>query len=293
MKKLLVSLVILVFSFSAFGQFSTGNKWSYSVFVGGSNLMSDLGGSNAVKRIGIQDLDLQASRAAFGLGLQRHYRRLTISTNVMATQLVARDEFTKLASRSNRNLSVRTDLIEANFLVEVLPFKSTKSPFLNKIYVNSGLGLMHFEPKASYQDDWIKLRPLGTEGQNYLANSSPYKSIGAFIPFGFGYKFGLNRYTTAKLDFGFRKTFTDYLDDVSTTYANSAAIAGRGGEISPILADRSVAGFNEGERRGNSKNKDLYFTIGVKIERSIGRKRSEDCGQFDIPRKPVNIEKYD
>ena len=60
------------------------------------------------------------------------------------------------------------------------------------------------------------------------------------IPYGFGYKFRLVKSTSLILDIGFRKTFTDYLDDVSTVYSDNVAIAAEKGPEAAILADRSA-----------------------------------------------------
>ena len=276
----LFSLTILL-SISSYGQFVKGNSWSYSVYLGASNMLGDLGGNGSPGQSDIRDVDLQAVRPALGLGLQHHKRNVTFTSEILFTQLVGDDAFTKSSSRNERNLSVRTDLIELNLKSEVLPFKHKKH--LNGLYFNAGIGGIYFNPKAKYDGDWYALRPLGTEGQNYLTNSSPYNKFSIVIPFGTGYKFHLNRFTTLKLDLSLRKTFTDYLDDVSTTYANASQVAEAGGSIAGILSNRSNGAHVEGQQRGNAFSNDNYYFVGFKFERTIGAKKYDDCTNFEIP----------
>ncbi len=290
MVRLTIFSLALFTSFLSFGQFGNQNTWSYSLYLGGSNMLGDLGGSNQSGTSGIKDIDLNAVRAAVGGGLHYHVRNMTYGANVFFTHLVGDDAFTDIQGRTDRNLSVRTDLIEANFLVEIAPFKSF--PILNRVYFNGGIGGAYFQPKAKYNDEWVKLRPLGTEGQNFLNGQGQYSKVAFVIPFGAGYKFRVGQFTSINLDLSMRKTFTDYLDDVSTVYANSAAIAAEaGGQVASALADRSVTGFAEGSQRGSANSNDNYFFVGLKFQRTIGAKRLGSCTNFDAPNRKTKKRK--
>lgn len=275
-------LIAVLVAQTSFGQFSSKTSWSYTLYLGGSNLLGDLGGGSSEGKSDFRDLDVRSTRPAIGVGLQRHTNNFTLSTDLIVTQLYGNDAYSNEASRAARNLSVRTDLVEASMKAEFLPFTKTA---LKGLYVNGGIGGIYYQPKALYNDEYIKLRPLGTEGQNYMTDKSVYNTYSVVIPFGVGYKFQLNRHHTLKLDFAFRKSFTDYLDDVSTEYANSAALAEAGGSLAPILADRSVNGMREGSVRGNSDNMDNYFFVGLKFEKRIGAKRYDDCTNFELPKR--------
>ena len=277
-----MSLMLAISSLS-FGQFARGNSWSYTVYLGASNMFSDLGGNSEPGTSDFRDLDFQAFRPALGIGLQHHRNRINYTADVVVTRLVGDDAFTDVGGRQIRNLSVRTDLVEASLKAEVLPFKNNK--ILKGFYVNGGVGAFYFQPKANYNDDWYKLRPLGTEGQNYLSDKNTYSIVSMIIPFGYGYKFQLNRWSTLKLDISLRKTFTDYIDDVSTVYANANSIAESGGAIAGILADRSANTMSEGSQRGNNQSNDNYFLIGLKFERTLGKSRYNECTNFELPAK--------
>ena len=68
-----------------------------------------------------------------------------------------------------------------------------------------------------------------------------------------------------------RRTFTDYIDDISGTYVNYNELASINGEMAAILSDRTpeYLGINEplnrstGEKRGGESVKDWFFTAMV------------------------------
>ena len=189
----LLSLGLAISTFS-FGQFAKGNTWSYTVYLGASNMLGDLGGNGTLGKSDFRDVDYQAFRPAVGIGLQHHRKHITFATDIVVTRLVGDDAYTSSTGRNVRNLSVRTDLVEATLKSEFLPFKYKKR--LNGVYLNAGIGGIYYQPKAEYAGDWYKLRPLGTEGQNYVAGMPQYKKTSIVIPFGAGYKFQIGRHST-------------------------------------------------------------------------------------------------
>ena len=92
------------------------------------------------------------------------------------------------------------------------------------------------------------------------------------IPFGGGVKFKLNDQIDLALEFGERLLFTDYLDDVSTTYADPKVLLNARGAKAVELADRSIEQppAIEGMQRGNPKSKDWYFIGGLKLQVKLG-----------------------
>ena len=76
--------------------------------------------------------------------------------------------------------------------------------------------------------EWVSLRDLGTEGQNFTSEqkqryeelygrklSDPYSRIQLVIPVGIGARYKLSNNLDIGIEFSYRHTFTDYLDDVS------------------------------------------------------------------------------
>jgi len=176
------------------------------------------------------------------------------------------------SGRRQRNLNFRSDILDFGIQAEFHPLtliygeRKIVSP-----YLMGGVNGFTFNPEAFYGDRFYALAPLGTEGQ-YLEGSgvSPYKRLQIAIPAGIGVQLKVSDYNTIALEFGIRKTFTDYLDDVSGTYPNLAQLA----ELDPLAATLSFRVVdNNGEpaeiqtagelRRGNPDAGDLYYFFGV------------------------------
>lgn len=126
-----------------------------------------------------------------------------------------------------RNLHFRSSLFEADLKAEfnLLGYHPAHEKKVSP-YLFVGIGLFHFNPKARTFDQtpgiantWVPLQPLHTEGQaDYFMQLKPYKLTQFSIPMGGGVKFAINSNLNIGLEIGFRKTFTDYIDDVSNTY---------------------------------------------------------------------------
>ena len=145
-------------------------------------------------------------------------------------------------------------------------------------YVFIGISLFSFNPQAEYNGTWYDLQPLGTEGQGTIAYLDKEKySLSQFsIPIGAGIKYDINKKVNFAVEWGIRKTFTDYIDDVSTTYANPVAISSEKGQVASRLSDQSLdldtKYGNVGRQRGNSKNNDFYAFAGIMVTFKVSSK---------------------
>ena len=85
------------------------------------------------------------------------------------------------------------------------------------------------------------------------------------VPFGIGYKLNVSNWIGLGLEWAPRKTFTDYLDDVSSTYVGIDKFSLKPKDPSRALQDRSVelnpnnALGRTGKQRGNSATRDQYL----------------------------------
>ncbi|MBI1343449.1 MAG: outer membrane beta-barrel protein [Terrimonas sp.] len=132
-------------------------------------------------------------------------------------------------------------------------------------YVAGGIGLFHFNPfTTDSAGNKVFLQPLSTEGQGVIAGVKKYHRLQFFIPVGLGMERALGENVRLGVEAGYRKLFTDYLDDVSNRYADqnlllnsrgtkAVAFAYRGDEVgaSPYPAAGTI--------RGSNKYKDSYF----------------------------------
>lgn len=184
-----------------------------------------------------------------------------------------------------RNLSFRSHVWEATIRTEFnfLPYGFSDVQWRFSPYIYVGVGLMGFNPKAKYKDpttgelQWAELRPLCTEGQGstLYPDRTPYSLLQVVIPFGMGVRFSPNKYLQVFVEYGVRKTFTDYLDDVSTTYVGSDFLrTTSGGDLAARLADRSAeleGGVENavGIKRGDDSLDDWYTSMNVSISISL------------------------
>jgi hypothetical protein len=130
-------------------------------------------------------------------------------------------------------------------------------------YAFAGVGLVHFNPKAEYQGNKYALQPLMTENVDYSRSS-------VVIPYGLGVRLRATPLFNVLIEGGYRKTFTDYLDDVSTRrYVDPTLLSS---DLSRALADRRrerdpdyPTGPGVGVR-GNPKFDDGYFLMNLKIQ---------------------------
>ncbi len=166
------------------------------------------------------------------------------------------------SSDNRRNLNFYSDIDEASF-VFMYKFQNRKRGFTKRNFVTpylfAGVAGFMFNPKTNLNGKTYELQKVGTEGQNLGGNyPKPYKLQQLCIPFGVGFMVKV----TQKIDFGgecgFRKTFTDYLDDVSTNYPDMDALRASEGDIAVALSDRSLDPVAHGKVRGNPANMDWY-----------------------------------
>lgn len=132
-------------------------------------------------------------------------------------------------------------------------------------YVYAGIGAFHFNPYTKDENgNKTFLHPLSTEGEGIVSGVKDYHLMQVSIPFGFGVDRVLNEDMKVGFEMGYRKTFTDYLDDVSNVYADEAILLHAKGQKAVDLAYR---GDEVGSgpypaaniTRGNPKSKDGYF----------------------------------
>jgi len=116
------------------------------------------------------------------------------------------------------------------------------------------------------------LRPLSTEGQYTNSGKESYQLLQPVIPFGGGVKFAINENLRIGVEFGFRKIFTDYLDDVSTSYPDYNELLLTNGPIAVQLSYRGdeLPGGDptfpsKDTQRGGSAQKDIYYFTGINI----------------------------
>ncbi|HLG39313.1 MAG TPA: DUF6089 family protein [Chitinophagaceae bacterium] len=176
-----------------------------------------------------------------------------------------------------RNLSFETKIVEFSAIGEYYFFNLYDRRY--SPYIFAGLAVYHFDPYTYYNNNKVYLKPLSTEGQGlpgYPARK-PYALTQPAIPFGAGIKFVINDRLRVGLEVGVRKLFTDYLDDVSSLYADPNDLLAAKGQLSVDLSYRGDE-LPRGDPsyppkayiRGGEKYKDIYYFTGLHLTYRLG-----------------------
>lgn len=214
----------------------------------------------------------QFTRFAGGAVFRYNFNnRLAARANLFLGTLTADDSQSPSASQRQRNLNFKSPVDELSVQAEFnfLEYQLGNPKHSFTPYIFAGFGAFKMNPKGQVGNSWVALQPLGTEGQGTPANSSaPYHLIQPCIPFGIGLKTSFSKGLCLSIEWGMRKTFTGYIDDVSKTYVDPKlllAFRNVNGPLAVNMADRSLNPdkvADVGTQRGNGKD-DWYSFAGI------------------------------
>jgi hypothetical protein len=283
MKQLRVAITVkpiitLLFIALALPLFAQKNKFERSKDVGllyGTSYY--LGEVNPYKHFGTR------LKSGGGISFRNNFnRRWTMKTSVLYHVVEAWDSDSDDPWIRNRNLSFRNQVIEGSVQGELnfFNYQLGNRKFPVSPYLFGGLAYYRMRPMAQYRGTWYELQPLGTEGQGTEFGAEKYKTTMFSVPFGAGIKTNLFAIFGLSIEWGVRKTWTDYFDDISGKYVDPGLLADLNGELAAVLSDRSIekeipntAGNNNGGlQRGDSGRKDYYFFSMVSLNIRLDRK---------------------
>jgi hypothetical protein len=215
----------------------------------------------------------QETKSLFGVFVRQPLlQRLSLKAGFNTGSLYATDKNNRDYLKI-RNLCFYTKINEAFLTLDYELLSITQRHFTPFAY--AGFAYFHFNP-YTYDTASIKvyLQPLGTEGQGLsrYPDRKPYQLSQLALAFGGGFRFLISDALLVSLEVGQRKTFTDYLDDVSKSYADEdALLAGRGPKAVELAfrSDELPGGGaypHEGEQRGTPINKDWYYMASLSVE---------------------------
>jgi len=261
MRKLLAVLVFC-FPLAVFAQNAIVQEGEFGIGLGGAHYFGDLNTRAKLNR----------PKPAASIFFRKNFGNY-IALRVAGTfaQLGYSDTYnTHNELMRRRNLSFNTNIWELGLQGDFnfYRFMPGDPDFRWTPYVTLGASIFNYDPYAYLNGEKVFLRPLGTEGQGLdTARKQPYSSMALAIPFGVGIKYSINERINVGFEITHRYTATDYLDDVSTTYADkSLFLPNPDGTPSTafLLSDRSYETGEpigiKGRQRGNSKNKDQFVT---------------------------------
>lgn len=208
--------------------------------------------------------------------------RYTLDTRFAVKLSAGRSTILGNASSTNflpgRGLSFSSKLTDIAAVAEFNFLQFFTGSRMNAIspYIYCGISVFFFEPVSN----GVSLREMGTEGQNvgYLGRT-PYGSASVSTPFGLGVKISLAKRLAMQVYWEMHKTYTDYLDDVSTTYYLDGSTIMQGDQAG-VTSDPTL-NHEPGMQRGNSSNKDWFAFFGISFTYKFNLLASKKCRDVD------------
>lgn len=264
-----IKKVVLAVALSGIISQLYSQKVHVNVFGGIANYKGDLQyNPNSGKQISFKQ-----SKLAAGIGIEYElYNKLYLRLAATAGKIHADDK--KQVGQTQRNLNFTSSIIDVMLGAEyyiIDPYEHMVIP-----YVFAGVAWFHFNPYTyDAAREKVFLKPLSTEGQGFVNGRAPYKLSGLSIPFGGGIKLSLSEDVRVGVELSLRKTFTDYLDDVSTTYVDENILLANKGQLSVDLAYRGdEVGSGpypaENTQRGTLDAGDWYYFTGLTVSFRLG-----------------------
>ncbi len=207
--------------------------------------------------------------------LFRHsvHSRMSYRASLIYGSVTADDKLSTNQLQKNRNLNFKSTIYEFSAGVEFnyLPFEVGHDKYKGTAYLMAGIGIFQMNPTTQLDGASIQLQPIGTEGQSSVLSSKGNYSLTQFtIPFGLGVRATIAKRASVNFEIGFRKTFTDYLDDVHLdTYVDYTDLSDANGPIAATLSNRSLNNDPLG-KRGDSSTKDWYVFTGIMFMFNLG-----------------------
>lgn len=245
------------------------------IMVGGAHYFGDLNNRAALNR----------PKPSVGFFMRKqigNYVAVRLAANY--AQLGYSDRYSDIDFNRRRNLSFNTHLFEVGLQGDFnfFRFEPWSDDYFFTPYVTLGAGIFNFNPYAYLNDEKYFLRPLGTEGQGSILypERKVYKNMAFCFPIGMGIKYNLARNINLMLEVSHRFTTTDYLDDVSLTYAGPGvfpSLPDGSPSVAFQLQDRSgqtgVPIGIAGRQRGFSAQRDQYILVQAGVSLSLSSYR--------------------
>jgi hypothetical protein len=264
--------LLLVF----FTIFSTGQaQLEIGGFVGGSYYIGEINPT----------IPFRQTNLAYGVLFRYALNaRWAVKANVYEGSLTGDDLVVKY--NENRSLKFKSEITELAGVGEFnfLPyFTGSKKNYVTP-YIFAGVGVVFYNPKVGD----VKLRDMYTEGQEAAEKLDPdnssdrnYSTASFCIPFGIGVKYSFSKRIAATLEWGMRKSWTDYIDDISWTYYESGSLYNQNpDEYGNLIYSDPNLDHEPNMQRGNSKNNDWYSFAGLTLTYNINLKNRNKCSEF-------------
>lgn len=248
-------------------------RFDYGGYLGISNYLGDIGGNEKDGRDNAPwDMKLNQTRWALGtFGRYKINDYFSVQSSLNYLRIQCDDKLSENRGRRGRNLNFRNDIFSLSARGEIYIYnvpdvsRTGRSRIDFKSFAFVGITGFYHNPKTIYNGEWVGLRELKTEGQ-----SKPYSRFNVGIPLGLGFYFTENRKYRFGFEMSWTVTFTDYLDDISTTFADPNSLnsqtaidlSNRRDELGNSSSIPDSDYYAPGQKRGDSDQNDTYFYVG-------------------------------
>jgi Domain of unknown function (DUF6089) len=314
-KSLIYSLLaFFVFSLS-FSKSSAQWVWEAGLNIGPGNFLGDLGGNQGKGKTFLKDNNIELTRMFFGVFVGAspnefvNFRLGFNYGNLAGADSVIDGKGGWEEARRTRNLHFKTNIKEIQLVAELYPtvfLEEDPTDIYHKWrpYGVIGVGAFKFNPQGEYiapngTRTWVALKPLRTEGQGMPnhPNVEEYSLTQLNIPYGIGLKYFISEKVNVSLEIVNRKTFTDYMDDVSGTFIDPADFYNYFGassltaQIADQMANKTTfanggtarPSFSTGDKRGTITNNDAYYATTLKLGIRFGGGENYNSNQTRCP----------
>lgn len=255
--------------------------------LGATQFLGDLGGRNQIGTdYSLVDIDWPSTHVGGMVGYRYRFHPYWATTTSFNCGILRGDDaLTKEVVRESRNLNFKTWVFELHQRLELIILANEKFgaryrirglKFMRdrneQVYLFGGVGVNYFNPKGRLNGEWVKLRPLRTEGQGLPGGPSEYLPVTLTIPMGIGMRMGLNRMWRIGLEASYVKTFSDYIDDVHDVYYDPGVLASQVSPEAAYLSNPAKSNptwFGPGQQRGDKDQNDAYFYVNLTAYRNI------------------------
>lgn len=274
--------------------------WDFGVNASAANYLGDIGGKEGTRKDFVSDIKLAKTRWNFG-GFARYKWRPRISLKLALDylRLEGDDKLSTNPGRMYRNFNFRNDIYDLGATAEYFFYENNdlgntyryRNGF--RAYIFAGIGALYSNPKSLYQDKYVAMQPYASEG-------TPYRKVVMNIPMGVGFYFTLNKRNRIGFELNYRKTFSDYLDDISGNYTSTpppdAYTQGLFLRTTELNREDNPGAYDShtwGAKRGDNTHKDSYLTLGFSYAYVMRGKasfyRTKNTGFFSKKRKMRKI----
>lgn len=257
---------------------------------GGMYALTDLGAKKDRGRLAYKNINFSQIHFCHSFFLQAtdyygvSFRLQLTAGSVSAADSLIRGGDASANFRIQRNLHFKSRITEMQGLFCWEPLTSFGNRSISwSPYLIAGIGIFRFNPKAVWNNQWIALQPLRTEGQGFdeYPERRVYKLTQIQFPAGLGVRYEISARLAFRIEYVYRFLTTDYLDDVSTNYVTPISF-GRNldpstAELARRLSDRRYRGndrpVSPNAQRGNPGSKDSYFSCTAGLGYVLNRKK--------------------